>query len=104
MSSPYIKLKINLDKLSKIKISNKDEKFESNRIFIAKNFKIFSKIFEDFQIILIGNPIIDNLENFLEKVDLCKNNIEKLKKDLSKINGQFIIILNFFKKKKIHNY
>jgi hypothetical protein len=100
MSSPYIKLKINLEKFSKIKISNKDKNFETNKIFIGKNFNIISKTFNDFQIIFIGNPIIDDFEDFIKKVDLCQNNIEKLKKDLSKINGQFIIMFNFLKKKK----
>ena len=96
MSSPYIKLKINLEKFSKIKISNKDKNFETNKIFIGKNLKIISKTFNDFQIIFIGNPIIDDFKDFIKKVDLCQNNIEKLKKDLSKINGQFIIMLYFF--------
>ena len=100
MTSPFIKLKININKLSKIKISKKDNNFENNRIFIHKNFKIETKTLKNFQIILIGNPILKNLHKFLEIIDDNINNIVKLKKYLKDINGQFIIIINFFKIKK----
>jgi hypothetical protein len=100
MTSPFIKLKININKLSKIKISKKDNNFENNKIFIHKNFKIETKTLKNFQIILIGSPVLKNLHKFLEIIDDNINNIVKLKKYLKDINGQFIIIINFFKIKK----
>ena len=101
MTSPFIKLKINTNKLSKIKISKKDNNFENNKIFVSKNFKIETKLSKNFQIILLGNPIIENSDKFLKNINNNINDIKKLNIDLKNINGQFLIIINFFRKKKI---
>ena len=100
MSSPFLKLKINTKKLSKIKISKNDDNFKNNIISIFKNFQIKSKLHRDFQIITIGNPIIDDFDKFLKDIHDKRNNIQKLKKDLRKINGQFLIIINYYKDNK----
>ena len=100
MSSPYIKLKINLKNLKKIKISKKDANFKDNNLFIFKNFNVKSKSFKTFQIIIIGNPIIENSNFFFSMFEKNLDNVREIKKELSKINGQFLILVNFFKKKK----
>lgn len=102
MTSPYIKLKLSLDNLKKIKISKNDGSFEESNLRIFKNFNIECINFKNFQIILIGNPIIDNTNFFF---NLFKNKIQNIKKirfELSKIDGQFLIFVNFFKKKKFY--
>ena len=70
MTSPYIKLKINLNNLKKIKVSNNDKLFNDNNLFIHKNFNLKNINFKTFQIILIGNPIISN-QSFL--INIFKN-------------------------------
>ena len=82
MNSPYLKLRVNIKKLSIIKFSNKDSNFRNNVIYSTKNFKIKSKKFNNFQVILIGNPIIEDENSFF--LNLNKNqskNIEYLKKN-----------------------
>lgn len=101
MSSPYIKLKINLHNLKKIKISKKDFFFKANSLFINKNFNVVSKDFKTFQVILIGNPIIKNQDIFFDNFKNYSNNVKKIKSELEKINGQFLIFVNFFKINKI---
>ncbi len=100
MNSPYIKLKINLNKLSKIKISREDKEFKYNNLYIFKNFSVSSKNFENFQIILIGNPIIENINNFYSIFKIYSNNNNKIKNELEKINGQFLVFINYFDKNK----
>lgn len=100
MNSPYIKLKIDLKNLKKIKVSNKDNNFNNNNLYIFKNFNLKNKIFKTYQVILIGNPIIKNFDNFFNLFEKYSINSNKIKNEISKINGQFLIIVNLFKKNK----
>ena len=97
MNSPYIKLKIDLKNLKKIKVSNKDNNFNNNNLYIFKNFNLKNKIFKTYQVILIGNPIIKNFDNFFNLFEKYSINSNKIKNEISKINGQFLIIVNLFK-------
>ena len=100
MSSPFIKLKINLNNLKKIKISKNDREFKENNLFIYKNFNIKCIDYETFQVILIGNPLINNQKLFFSIFKNNLHNVRNIKSELSKINGQFLILFNFYKKKK----
>ena len=100
MSSPYIKLKIDLNRLKKIKISKKDNEFKDNNLYIFKNFSVSSKNFKNFQIILIGNPLIENLNNFYSIFKNYSKNKRKVKNELANINGQFLVFVNYFRENK----